>query len=74
MKKLITILSIAILSLTSCDNREFKLIVTNGSGLSYTETWLYCDSVQMISTTEADVWIDGKKMKIYADRGIRIEN
>lgn len=74
MKKLITILSITLLSLTSCDNREFKVIITNGYGLSYTETWLYCDSVQMISTTEADVWIDGKKMKIYADRGIRIQN
>ena len=74
MKKLITILSITLLSLTSCQNREFKVIVTNGSGIYTTETWLYCDSVQMISITEADVWIDGKKMKIYADKGIRISN
>lgn len=74
MKKLITILSIALLSLTSCQNREFKLIISNGNGFTYTETWMYCDSFQMISTTEADVWVDGKKMKVYADRGIRIEN
>lgn len=74
MKKLITILSIALLTLTSCQNREFKLITSNGNGFTYTETWMYCDSFQMISTTEADVWVDGKKMKVYADRGIRIEN
>ncbi len=38
------------------------------------ETWIYCDSFQMISEKEADVVVDGKTIKIKASTGIYPEN
>lgn len=81
MKKIITLTSILIL-LASCDEgrvgilnkRQFNLRVTSGELLNYTETWLECDSFQMVSQTEALIWVDGHKMRILGDRGIKPES
>lgn len=54
-----------------CESRKITkpltLVSTNGSGWSMTSSYLRCDSVQMVSTTEAYVWIDGSKMKVVAE-------
>jgi hypothetical protein len=71
MKKLILI-SILI-SLISCKNRNFNMRVCSGDGFSYTETWIECDSFQMKTLTEAEIWVDGHKMKIIGNRGLRPE-
>lgn len=81
MKKIITLTSILIL-LTSCDEgrvgilnkRQFNLRVSSGEFFNYTETWLECDSFQMVSQTEALIWVDGHKMRILGDRGIKPES
>ena len=81
MKKIITLTSILIL-LASCDEgrvsilnkRQFNLRVSSGEFLNYTETWLECDSFQMVSQTEALIWVDGHKMRILGDRGIKPES
>ena len=72
MKKILFVLGILI-SLTSC-GRKFNVRVCSGDGISYTETWIECDSLQMISTKEAFIWVDGQKMKIFGDRGIKPES
>lgn len=81
MKKIITLTSTLIL-LTSCgegrvgilNKRQFNLRVSSGEFLNYTETWLECDSFQMVSQTEALIWVDGHKMRILGDRGIKPES
>jgi hypothetical protein len=60
--------------LTSCVKRKFTLQVCSGSGFTYSETWLECDSFQMQSQTKAEAWIDGTKMSVIGDRGIRPES
>ena len=81
MKKIITIAA-ALVLLTSCETgkngifnkRQFTLRVISGENFTYTETWVECDSFQMVSQTEALIWVDGHKMKILGDRGIRPES
>lgn len=73
MKKLIFVLGILFL-LTSCGNRQFNVRVCSGDGIAYTETWIECDSFQMVSRNEAFIWIDGRQMKIFGDRGIKPES
>ena len=34
---------------------------------------LHCDSVQMMSSEMADVWVDGQRMRIYSREPILIE-
>ncbi len=70
MKKILTAISL-IFILSSCDNHQFTLVVSNGEGWSYTESWVECDSFQMISSKEAYIIVDNKKMKIISTRGIR---
>lgn len=72
MKKLIFVLAVLFL-LTSCSGRKFNLRVCSGDGIAYTETWIECDSFQMVSRNEAFIWVDGQKMRIFGDRGIKPE-
>lgn len=53
--------------------RDYRLIVCNGSGFNYMETFIYCDSFEMISTNEVKFWVDGKEQKVLATDGIRVE-
>lgn len=57
------------LLLTSCvhsvDKREFGVRLVNSGGWS-TST-VYCDSVQMLSPNKAEVFIDGRKMTVFAE-------
>jgi hypothetical protein len=69
MKRFILLLFLS-LSLVSCQ-KNFKLIISNGI---MNETWIYCDSFQMISEKEADVVIDGKTIRIKASHGIYPES
>ena len=71
MKKIL-FLALVLVSLTSC-GRKFNMRVCSGDGIAYTETWVECDSFQMVSTDEALIWVDGQKMKIFGDRGIKPE-
>ena len=56
------------------NRHPYRLTVCNGEGLTYMETWVYCDEFQMISPTEAEVVVDGKSMRIQATRAIRPES
>lgn len=67
-------LVIFIILLSSCENRNFNMRVCSGDGIAYSETWIKCDSFQMVSNTEAYIWFDGTKMKIVGDRGIKPES
>jgi hypothetical protein len=71
MKKIL-FLSLVLVSLTSC-GRKFNMRVCSGDGIAYTETWIECDSFQMNSEFEADIWVDGQKLHIIGDRGIKPE-
>lgn len=53
--------------------RDYKLTVCNGSGLSYMETFVYCDSFEMVSTKEVKFWVDGKEQTVLATDCIRVE-
>jgi hypothetical protein len=53
--------------------RDYKLTVCNGSGLTYMETFVYCDSFEMISTKEVKFWVDGKEQTVLATDCIRVE-
>lgn len=48
--------------------------VCSGDGIAYTETWIQCDSFQMVTNTEAYIWVNGTKMKIIGNRGIKPES
>lgn len=68
--KIFLILTFLSLSLVSCQ-KKFKLTVSNGI---MSETWIYCDSFQMISEKEADIVVDGKTIRIKASNGIYPES
>ena len=68
--KSLSILSIVILLTTSCHKREFTIQVCTGHDFTYKETWLECDSFQMIDKNQAHIWVDGRKMKVIGERGI----
>lgn len=72
MKKIIFLFTIC-LFLISCETRQFNIRVCSGTGLNYTETWIQCDSFQMVTLTEAYIWVDGKKMKVIGSAGLRPE-
>lgn len=55
------------------NSRDYRLTVCNGSGLTYMETFIYCDSFEMISTKEVKFWVDGKEQTVLATDCIRIE-
>ena len=54
-------------------SRDYKLTVCNGSGITYMETFIYCDSFEMISTKEVKFFVDGKEQTVLATDCIRIE-
>jgi hypothetical protein len=37
------------------------------------ETFVYCDSFEMVSTKEVKFWVDGKEQTVLATDCIRIE-
>jgi hypothetical protein len=45
-------------------SRDYKLTVCNGSGITYMETFIYCDSFEMISTKEVKFFVDGKNKQL----------
>lgn len=53
--------------------RDYKLTVCNGSGITYMETFIYCDSFEMISTKEVKFFVDGKEQTVLATDCIRVE-
>jgi hypothetical protein len=71
MKKIL-FLSLVLLILTSC-GRKFNMRVCSGEDVAYTETWIECDSFQMNTAFEADIWVDGQKLHIIGNRGIKPE-
>jgi hypothetical protein len=71
MKKIL-FLALVLTSLTSC-GRKFNIRVCSGDGIAYTETWIECDSFQMKTAFEADIWVDGQKIHIVGNRGIKPE-
>lgn len=77
MKKIIILSSI--LLLISCNQEsksKYKLSVTftNGHGLDRSWHILHCDSINMLSTKKAEVFIDGTKMNIEADVNIGVSS
>ena len=70
MKTIIFTLSVFIL--TSCsEDRKFTMKICSGHDFTYNENWVRCDSFQMVTQNEAFIWVDGHKMKIIGDRGIK---
>ena len=72
MKKL---LIAAMLMMAGCEygnSRLFSVYINNGKGWDYSSGNIVCDSVQMVSTKEAFVWIDGNKMRIVAENYIAV--
>jgi hypothetical protein len=57
----------------SHSGRDYRITVCNGSGLTYMETFIYCDSFEMVSTKEVNFWVDGKEQKVLATSCIRVE-
>lgn len=64
---------IIVIFISACNNsapkikQPFTLVSANGHGVSYSTSYLKCDSFQMLSTTEAYVWVGKNKMKIVAE-------
>lgn len=56
---------------TDCN---YKLVVTSHNGSGWDKSWyrLECDSVNMLSTKKAEVFIDGTKMIIETDNRITV--
>jgi len=67
-----TLYTLLALVFTSCtyqkNEREMFVWLKYDSGLGYSETKVYCDSVQMISISEAYIFIDGVKQRVLAER------
>jgi len=60
------------ISLYSCSkSRNFRLIIVNGEGWTYSENFIYCDSFQMVSEKEAFIYVDGVKTRVLATRFIK---
>lgn len=57
-----------IVLLCSCNTKKYPVSIKciNGMGYSSECSRIYCDSVQMISISEAYVWIDGTKIRVVA--------
>jgi hypothetical protein len=86
MKKFLTfILFILIIFNISCNDQNtierrnnaqsrdyiMMIMTSNKSDLQYK---IYCDSLYMINSKEAFIWINGRKMKIYAETLIPYSN
>ena len=69
MKYLFIILTICLFSCNDSSShvKETTIYLHNGSGWSATTSSFRCDSVKMLSRSEAIYWVDGKLSKVYAD-------
>lgn len=77
MKKIIILSSI--LLLMSCNQEsksKYKLAVhaVNGSGWDRSLNTILCDSVNMLSTKKAEVFVDGTKINIEAENYISVRS
>lgn len=62
---------LALVFMTGCmrkSEREMYVWLKYDSGLHYSSTKIYCDSVQMVSISEAYIFIDGVKQRVLAER------
>jgi hypothetical protein len=62
---------LALVLLTGCyqrNDRKMYVWLKYDSGLNYSSTKVYCDSVQMVSISEAYIFIDGVKQRVLAER------
>jgi len=71
MKNLLIII-IAVVAMscikTTVPNKPFIACMHNGTfSKGYQNSYIYCDSFQMINSRTAIIWVDGKDMKIIAD-------
>ena len=74
MKKLLLVLLIATASCnTRTDKYKFSVQIYSGSGLNYGYSIVFCDSANLFSKTEGEVFVDGIKMKIFSDQLITIK-
>lgn len=73
MKKIIPLIILSFMSI-SCDKRIYTIKVVSGEGLLVTENWIKCDSVDMISTKEANIYIDGRMSNIKATKYITVKS
>lgn len=55
-------------------NCKHKLVATSHNGSGWGKSWyqLECDSINMLSTKKAEIFIDGTKMIIEADNRITV--
>jgi len=70
MKYLFIILTIFLFSCNEdriYHGKETTIYLHNGSGWSKSISSFTCDSVKMLSKSEAIYWVDGKQSKAYAD-------
>lgn len=77
MKRFKTLISytlytlLALVFLAGCyqkSDRKMYVWLKYDSGLNYSSTKIYCDSVQMVSISEAYIFIDGVKQRVLAER------
>lgn len=77
-KQSITKLLLVSILFLSCGNKEegckYKLVATLDNGSGWSKSWhsLECDSINMLSTKKAEIFIDGTKMIIEADNRITV--
>lgn len=77
MKKL---LFIAIIAMIGCNDivtdkfskYQFGVTIYGGSGMASGYSSIYCDSVNMITAKEAELFVDGRKIKVKADDYITV--
>lgn len=77
MKQIIILSSI--LLLMSCNQEsksKYKFTVTAHNGHGMNKSWhtIHCDSVNMLNTKKAEVFIDGTKMNIEAENWITVSS
>ena len=73
MNKILIMLPLILL--TSCHKEtKYKFIVScsNGSGMNSSWYYIKCDSVKMLSTKKAEVYVDGTKLLIEATNHISV--
>lgn len=77
--RLAAILLLAAVLSSCCDEKsknmdryKFGVTLYGGTGMSSGYSQIYCDSVQMKTTKEADIFIDGTKMTVKADDRIAV--
>lgn len=70
MKKLIVLLALLLIGCGEDDREKYPITAKMYSGSTFS---IPCDSVQMISTKEAFIWREGRRMKIVSDEKIKVD-